>query len=698
MNIGQLLGKVAAFAKKSATAMKLPQSATIVDKINTTFGSKAVGTAAKKLGLGLITANLTDKYIKDVPVASNIYNWYATTLDEIYEKTVRQTPVVGDWLRKVTDFINKLIVPNAQEAIERNREMKHLNNPEWYTNAEMHTQFKIPFVYGDNRPLIFGSNIDTAAVCVMALGYNPIADRYAVDSRLNQLMDMLKGIRGLSGRLPYSKGDLFFYDLITKYIVNEYYKLKFALRLSKYYSLVKSRMPRNVMEEMGWDFDDFLANKALYITALTTIANFITNNVPCFGTQLEKIKSMWDCLVPDCNDGKVALFYKVYPVIDGYLPSVSNNTAIYERFGDKFYDFTPDKTANDPLAQGGKEYHMTYNTYITNLLSFINKMNNNDIFTNIKADIIGAFGKSAVWNDAKINEYDKIDGIIGKFDELYLTMIQNATIIDEHPLYRNYDGTSFASATPHDIYYTVSFGGVNSQGTIEMPNQWSGAEDNTYVGIDYFAQETSTNAGTFFFAATDGRSQGVVTETAENFNYTDNLSVISNKYNQSEGEDLEIIQFLAQEVGGNGLATVGTNETAHCKRHYMTNCFYVLNADILYHRAGNDYSVRLGSYFTIIANNTALYSTTVNLFRCAQFWSQSDYMSKLHLCTANSAGGLTPSEFTDVMLLDYNIMGSMSSLAFRQAIKYSTYSVYAANVKVTETKRASNIVGIYNIK
>jgi hypothetical protein len=560
----------------------------------------------------------------------------------------------------------------------------------------MHTEFNIPYVYPDNRPLEFGDGYNTASICVMALGFNPMADRFAIDSRLNQEMDLLKAVRGLSGRLPYTRGDLFYYKLNTYYLINEYYKLKFAIRASNLYIMTKSRMPRNLITEMGWDFDDLLANKPLYVGLLTNLYNFIKDSVPCYGVELEKIASMWDALIPDCNDGKVALYYKFYPIIDGYLPSVDSlGQAKYERFGDKFYDFTPDKTANDDFEQGGRAYSMTFATYSANVLSYMRKVLDNPIFVNIKADIIGAFGVASLYTDKNFNNYND-SNIIGKFDELILTMIQNATIIEEHPLHILTGTGTSSAANASRVYYTLKFGGVNADGTMNMPYSWTGADDNIYAGVEYSFYNPNGDSARVFFPAVDGRSSGYDDGSTTTMTQTSNLTVIANKYSMSEGENLEIIQLLACDVSDNGHLTYDGASNDIYDRHFLTNTFYVLSADILYTSNGVDYAARLGGYVTATGASTPVINARQAADIGAQFWSQSDYMSKLHTIFVSNA--TTTPDIHSILLLDYNIMGSISGAAFRQGIRYATYSTYAANLKVTESRKVHNIVDVYNSK
>lgn len=687
MTIKEVLQKISStIVKQAPKVAEVPEAQSkFVNYINNTFSKEKIGKIAGKIAGAAVTANVTDALIKDVPVANNIYSWYATTVDKFYENTVRKIPVVGDFLRKITDTINKIVIPNAQKAIEQSR----VNDPKFYLHLGLHTKFGISTVYPDVVGVPFAGNKDYGSIGFIKLGFNPMTSYAKIKARYTQLLDLLKGVRGLSGEMPYSEADLFFYDWNTKYLVLQYFKLKYTLKLARIYSLTKATLPSYLIDKIGFDSDDFIQNKALYIDLLASIHEFIRQTVPNFGVIETRIKDLLYKLIPDSNDPKVALYYCVMLSMVTLVPNPSGNN--YLAFKDFFAEAENTDAGATAFDNDGETTGMTYETFYDNWTNYSSIFPSNyKPFGSIRGDLYGCFGDAIFWKDDTINEVETCtdDDMYHKFDELFLTQLQNGTILEALGI----------DALPGGTTETTSIGYRQIQNTV-VPTFNNGRvtdllkpmnkKDYALLCIRHVGFNPQGSAGVIYLPQSDGL------EYASTMGNTDTYetAVITNKENLSEGESYEIIQLMSWFESATASYSSDKNRDT-IDVSFRTHTFYMQSFDVLYYDVTNNENAtqKVRPTAVYITSGITAFNSVKNLAKVCQFWSQADYGIKLPIAINDD------DRRADSLLLDFNIMGSISKKTFGVSVTNSAYSLYFADIKVDAKKtgkRIGNLIDAY---
>lgn len=690
MTIKEALSKIGAFAQKTLksnpTTAKAAETPKVVAKINETFSKQNLSKVAGKVAGAAAVANITDTLLKDVPVANNIYAWYATTMDKMYEATIRKVPGFGDVLRSITDFINRICVPNAQKEIEKSR---HANNPEWYLSDQARGEFAIPFNYNDADWYDYGENITSTAVNVIRLQYNPYSSTQKQSNRLTQMLTLLKGIRGLSGKLPYTKGDLQFYDWNFEYMVNEYYRLKLSLKLANMYDYHKARIPFNILRMLGWNPDDFTLHIAEYKQLLVNMYNTITQTYPKFGRTWKRLEVYWNGLYPDSSDTSVAALNLFECNITTLIPDrINNNYMVYYPMFDKQTSLSAGATS---VTFGRTIIGSTsYAVYSANYNQFCKDIERvPQSYDALIGDIFGAVGDSAFWNDSKINDInllgDKcVKNIVKPFDELLLTQIQNGTNIDMDPV-DIIPGVGVVAGTTGypELVATLPAMSVDSvSDTLNVTGNYAA------IRATYYANNSTSTAGTMYLPATDGM---IVTTTAGDV-LRDSTIVVSNERNLDEGEQYEIIQLMAWFTGMQSSGHANNRDTVYAL--YETNSIFIDKVECVYYdpSTNQDYSVRLCSTAARVESGVTAFNTAVDITLRHQFWSQLDYGIKMNTLVIDSSGASAAGK----LLLDFNIMGTISHKAYSLARQNTAYALYGADFKLSDkASKVSNIKNVY---
>lgn len=688
MTIKELLQRVSkTIIKQAPKVSEAPQAnAKFVEYINKSFSKENIGKVAGKVAGAAMTANVTDALIKDVPVANNIYTWYATAVDKFYENTVRKIPVVGDFLRTITDTINKLVIPNAQKAIESSR----INDPKFYTHLGLHTKFGIPLTYPDVVGIPFAGNKNYGSIGFIQLGFNPMTSYSKIKSRYTQLLELLKGVRGLSGQMPYSEADLFFYDWNTKYLVLQYFKLKYALKLARIYSLTKATLPSYLLEKIGFNSYDFIQNKALYIDLLGSMHEFIRQTVPNFGVIETRIRDLLYKLIPDSNDPKVALYYCVMLSMVVLLPNSSaGNYRVYKDF---FVPGTAVSAGATSFNNDGTTSNMTYSVFYSNWQGYSSIFPSEyKPFGSIRGDLYGCFGEAIFWKDDKITEVEtcKDDDMYHKFDELFLTQLQNGTILNMLGIDALPGGTTETTSVESTTIHNTTIPSFTSDGKVDDLLKPMGSRDYALLNVLHVGFNPQGSAGVIYMPQTDGLEYASsLTSTA-----TNETSVVTNKENLSEGESYEVLQLMSWFEYSYG-SYDSTSNKDKIEMLYRTQTFYITNFDVLYFDVVNNTNatIKVRPSSVYVTSGVTAFNAVSQMASVCQFWSQADYGIKLPI--AINASGYR----ADALLLDFNIMGSISRKAYDVAVTNSAYSLYFADIKVDPKKtgkRIGNLVDAY---
>lgn len=725
MNLSQILNKI---VKALTTTIK--SEAAAKGAAAEAEATKALGaTKASKIAAGLkpyLIISAADAILGKIPVVNEIVSRIQQLKDFMVDKTVGQIPLIGKPWVEGNRLAMSMLMPNARKYVQTatpetlfnaisdsasqvfdwfkkktggdengNSGSMKINNPKFYTGLDMHTAFQIPMCYPDDGGVPFAGTKDFGSIAILRLGYNPLTSYTRIKSRYTQLLDLLKGIRGLSGQLPYSEADIYFWDWNTKYLVLEYFRLKYALKLSRVYSLTKIALPKFVIREaLGFDADDFIANKADYISRLTDLSNFMRNSVPMFGVISKRIEDLLYKLIPDSNDPKVALYYCTTIDMVTLIPDDTNGNymSYYSHFR-KGTALTSATTAIDLDINATPA--VTYAQYNSNLDQFMQDFPYaHKAYNSLKGDLVGAFGTAVMWDDSKIGEVETVtaDSMYHKFDELFLTQIQNGTILDRRG----------SDLRPSGVVEQATLSAAVIAG-ITMPTLVNGVLSDTikpaistidYASIDciFRASNPEGSAGTIIMPQSDGCGFS----TTVGYASTNETSIVANKNNMSEGEALEVTQLISWFLANLATYDSGANRD-QIVESYQTQVLFINKVQMLYFDNVNGAltNMRLRpTAYAIGSTQISNYTFVRETLRELQFWSQTDYGTKLPVMAYYSGSS------EEFLIQDFNIMGSISKKAYETAVKYSTYSQYAADLKVTDKtgKRVNNIVDAYRAR
>lgn len=714
MNFNKVVSNIVNAFKKAVVNEAATKGAAVQAEAEKAVSATKAAKIANALKPFLIVS-AADAIIGKIPVLNEIVSRIQQVKDTMLDKTVGQIPIVGKPWMEGNRLAMSMLMPSARKYVQtatpeslinaiqdstsevfgwfkkkdsndNSSKTVHINNPKFYERLGMHIEFKLATVYPDVVGVPYAGNKNYGSIGFMRLRYNPMTSYNKIQARYTQLLDLLKGVRGLSGEMPYTEGDIYFYDWNTKYLVTEYYKLKYCLKLSNIYSMTKNTLPKYLISQIGFNADDFISNKALYIELLVSMHEFIQNTVPNFGVLERRICDLLYKLIPDSNDANIALYYCIMLTMYTLVPDAANNQ--YLIFGEGF-------TAGTPIAAGAANViemnpmsNMTYSTYYANFSNYSSIFPSKyRPFGSIRGDLVGSFGKSIFWCDKNIKDIEntKEDAMYHKFDELFLTQLQNATICHN----------SGVDALPGG---TVEYTSVNSiqlsdmtlplfvNGRVNDLIHPTGGKDFALIEYVNRAFNPQGSAGVIHMPQSDGvealNSLGLVT-TAE-------TAILQNKAKYSEGESLEILQLIAW-VANSTAWYDGNSNYDYLATSYQTMSFYLDDYKILFYdvnNAVNTYKEVEPTAIYVTTNITGVANGLDSLLARAQFWSQADYGTKLPLSV------ITSNIRRDYLLLDFNIMGSISRKAFQTAVLNSAYSLYSADIKVgpNTNKRIANLV------
>ena len=538
-----------------------------------------------------------------------------------------------------------------------------VNNPQWYQNLDTHAEYKLPVIYPDNfalPPIDFRRH----NIAKLELLFNPRSSETQRLSRTNQLFDLLKGLRGLSST-NYTPTDIMDYQDRVLFAINEYGRLKFGLRLAHYYALVKPNFPNGVLAMFGFN-NEFIANRANYANILNSLHNFIMNSMPISGDIVNKIFHSWDAFVPDCDNLDVATLYKTNLLMA--LPS----TGVGKWWGPFFNE---NSLSFPDINQMNKNIPVEVDAYLTNMNAFMNQFYANEKFSYIRADMVGAFGSSVMWKDNNFKDINSTAGLIHSFDALYLTMIQNATLVAQQiasfvPVTQ---GVGSATMLAPQIYLDHAAGHSTQPGATAALNV-------RYVG---------SSGASFVLPPMEGFSGTVLTKNKSIASTTAAIVVNTHKRNMTEGEALEISQL--QSYFQRATASTEGNNT-YCLVRFLTHDFIALNLEVMYFTGEATTSREyIQSVPNSIVMNSIRYDRNNFPIKVLQNWAQLDWAPKVYTFDVSN-------DLVNVnVLLDTDMIASVNLDTFILTVDYATYSLYAASVgSLVNNQRISNAAQYLN--
>lgn len=546
------------------------------------------------------------------------------------------------------------------------------NDPKWYTNLDTHTEFRLVTGYPDAlTPINYPSVQYRSVINTIRQVYIPSTGPERT-ARTQQIFDMLKAVRGLSGNLPYTIADIMQYLDVTYWAVNEYYRLLAALRVSYYFSLQKSPLlPNSIIDDIG--FTDIVANKAQYIELLCSMHNFIKNSLPTMGTLLEKIKHQWDSIIPDSNDVDFATWYMYISDHNAYIET-SETSAVNLR-----PCINVEEDAEYPRAYSSNSLTNTYQLAVEGWQLFMETVSLNTVFSAIRGDMLGAFGPSVVL-DLDLN-YSR--DIFGKYNELALMKIHNTEFAYMNTIIAQPSDGNFVSSSNQEVTFNPQYS----------------ASGETEVGVNVYYQNFSDLSSPFMVVP---HIPGTKVVGKQNLSATGvpvalepgNIVFDVHKPNLTEGEALELsdakLVFRRFVRASDTMITFTLTHFSDYVPFYMQGNFFTITVPdnglaITQTDTAKLCSSAIHTFGGIAGNELTYFNKLSSLI------SQSDWAPRITVSQHYAATNVATSN----TLWDTNILASLSPEAFAVAIRYIKYSIFSGNVSIGN-KRFDNLVAVFN--
>jgi hypothetical protein len=443
-------------------------------KASKLVNSTKIGMKMAKVGTNLVTAEIADevaKTILDRPVIQVIDNWVNNRWGALMGKTVGSTPILkdimalGNWitesavklLQKVQidvpasefakimqgyrataakdDLVTKIqnhatkYKPEGQESKEakeddhmpqNNEKNQVLNKIQFYKNLPAHSKLLPVSNYAMNIP--DDRSIKTPRAQFMAhhiifnrMGRKGITN---LNLRFDDIYTALKGIRGLSYKLPYEQRDLYQLDELTTYTLTEFFRIKACINACGEYSINSTIKQKVVVEANGFDFNDFKRNLADYKDMLGDMYSFIRKRCPVLTNYYEKMEEAFGGFVPDCEDLSLATYHFVVPYYlykrNEYVLDSQTQKYKFTMFGAHFKELsTEDKfleiqeltqyTFSDIEGAGlGNNNPTMFEDAQNQWEKFRDSVITNSIISSIKGDLFAAFGAEPMYENPDI--------------------------------------------------------------------------------------------------------------------------------------------------------------------------------------------------------------------------------------------------------------------------------------------------------
>ena len=577
-----------------------------------------------------------------------------------------------------------------------------LNSPAFYSDLGMHTNWTLNAGYPISYGFPEGQTRPRYGVAVVNLGRNPLPHGNAIAQRMNEMYDLLKGIRGLSGVLSYSAEDIYHFNEIAIYAIGEYHRLKQALRVSRSFLLTNTVMPDKVLSELGFEPSDFKSNRANYEQALITIRNFIHSTLPVFGKWPQRWKALYSGFVPDDNDGKICALYLFTCTNNLFYYSGTCATSNPVAFTRLFQKTTISRNSTTKTVSADYQYGngiTTYSTYASNLNVFISTLNTSLTaeLAAIKGDIWGAFGSQVVWDDPDYEQCKTALPILSYEGNLIpLTQLRNATYIGG-------DWSMSGRATSNSTFYQFSnisnhlmpYISYNYGSNINTGTKMFTGDNTSIRKVQQHQTEESTTVNmNVLIPQTQGNIDLIrdITDTGGNIDVglVDTFGVDIYKYGMSEAQQLECIQLMSSlETGAYTVSSGSTSKIITTYMGYTTHDLFLINLRLL----GNT---------NITVDDTTYYlegnAISGNIWEIGQAYLQFAYAPTYHITVAhstNTAGTGYPGLYPSICMNGLDIPALMSRTAYELSIYYAAYSMNALGLTYGDS-RLNNLSDAYS--
>lgn len=270
-----------------------------------------------------------------------------------------------------------------------------------------------------------------------------------------------------SGAANYDSTDLMIYLLAMDSIYSCYQGALRAYGYLNLYSPTNRYMPRYIVEGLGFDFDDLIANQAQFAFAINNIAYKIGSfAVPNFMSYY--LRHMW----------MNANTYRDAPNMKAQVYGFVEDTVF--QYDDSYEEGTDNKTfaglrrVNTPWSRPTEP--CTLDKWITFMNGLINPILASEDMGIMSGDILKAFGAQNLFTVAPIDPNYAIDPV---YNEEVLTQIQNLTIIGDVASDATISESSGSTLLTGDIIQPVNAN--TGEGYLySYPSFWAGSTQDNY--------------------------------------------------------------------------------------------------------------------------------------------------------------------------------------------------------------------------
>lgn len=645
-NLTKLMNK-AISQLEEFTKTKLPPKAKLAAK-------QAIGKVlvARGTSEALDAMHLSDIFQK-------VYDWSTDATRFLMENTVGKIPVIGKMFiegQKLGNKINRVL----ETVITGKPRTKTWNDKEFYLHLDEHVNFVINQGYKKRAYRLGTASVPEVASIQLAL--NPVPSADDLNSRMIQLFQLLKGVRGLSST-SYDKNQVTAYTINTATLFAIYFSTVKLIRCAQTYSFRNVAWPRQLVAAMGFDIDEVSENLADYIQLALLMQRQLRITTPSTGVFRDVIKTYALKTLCDTRSPKIATMYIYnFSKLPYFADSGSNTSVSTIQF---FYP----NAGNDIAA-------------LRDIFKSAKSFENDAQFADIAADMIGAFGKSSIYElNMDFNKLNDKPLDAPKYDELALNTLKNGTICSHSVNVNNADGHDTA-----DVYAQVINGAISTNlptvGTV-LAGNW------ILVQTSFIPVAPSVAINFDLFIRPDGTAIADTPFAEDEYNTAATYYTV-HKDKLDEGESLELSLLKTRVysyVKRTAVATpvVGIQTTIALRTNYLS----IHNIWTYDDQSGGRYLNHITEEST--AANTA--DGDAILTRTTQIWSLCDWMPQLYLGIyeegaqqVNARSSLW--DVDDIGLLD-------SHRAQDNSLELTTYSFYAPDLKASG-KKIDNIQDVYN--
>lgn len=611
-------------------------------------GKKAL---AKFLIANAASTALDKTHISDV--FQKIYDWSTDANRWIAEHTIGEIPGIGKILiemQKIGPKVNRVL----ETIITGKPRTKEWNDPSYYTHLDEHVNFIIN--QGFKKKKFAQGSCSVPEVASMQLCINPCPSAESLKSRMTQLFQLLKGVRGLSSTV-YNINQVTAYTINTATLFAVYFETVKLIRCAQTYNFRNVSWPAQLVAAMGFNIDEVSTNLADYIQLALLMQRQLRITTPSTGVFREVIEAYAMQTLVDTRNAKIATLYMYNYAYLPYFPNSEPTTTV------QAIQFFGPRNIKHEISD------------LRAIFKQVSAFSDDETFADIAADMIGAFGKSSIYelnmSFDKLNDKPLPDP---KYNELALNTLKNATVLSHRTEAINFDFHDTA-----EVYAQVINGAISST----LPTVQS-ILTGDWIILQSYSGGVDALPNFDLFVRPDGSA---ITETPfdENEFVEEQTFFTCHKDKYSEGESLEISQLKARVYTYVHNSTSGDDtRTIAIRTNYMS----LLNIWTYDDESGDRY----WGHITEVSTAQSQDGDAVLMRQC-QLWSLCDWMPMLRIgIYEEGASSVT----ANALLWDVDDIGIIGSgMPMDNTIELTTYSIYAVNMKA-EGKKIDNIQDVYN--